>query len=576
MSGRGGVLAFVVSLTLLGLVVLAAAVMLKRPTSSSSASSVLVLDVPSTLDEAEPLYGPFSFSTLRPGRLQVHDVVRALHRAAEDDRVDGLVLHIDEIDWGWARIEEVRDAVLAFRASGKPVYASLAGGGEREYLLASAAGVVCAPPAATLQLDGLALTATFYRGTFDKIGVSPNYVQIGAYKSAAEVYTRSSLSAPGREALEALLDDEYSLLVDSLAAARSMTPDTVRALLDRGPYTAREALGHGLVDTLLYDADVDSLATRRGTRHLPAIAFGRYVDRLDAQRGGARVALVIVSGTIAPGRSREDPFEGRVLGSETLIQALREIRQRKAIKAVVLRIDSPGGAAQASDDLWREIGRLRETKPVIVSMGDAAASGGYYLAVAGDYLIAEPGTITGSIGIFGGKLNLEGLYRKLGLGVETFSRGRHAGMLSPVRDFTAEERAVFERHLREFYRGFLQRVAKNRGMTIAEVDSVAQGREWSGLAAYDLGLVDALGGLEDAFAAARERASIPPHEELAIDVYPRAVHPFLSRLIEGWLSDDSNAESRLTLPTVVQAWIAASRFPSGAPLAVMPRSIDIR
>ncbi len=577
MSGRRGVLVFVLLVTLLGAAILTAAVALRRPASPANAASVLIFDVPAQLDEAPPLYGPFSLRTFRSGRLQVHDVVRALRRAAEDDKVEGLVLHIDGIDWGWARVAEVRDAVLAFRNAGKPVVASLAGGGEREYLLASAANLVCVPPTAQLQLDGLALTATFFRGTFDKLGITPNFAHIGVYKSGTEPYTRTSLTEPAREALEALLDDQYALLCDSLASARGLDADTVRAILDEGPFTATEALARGLVDSLLYDADVDSLALRRGSRSLPGVSLGRYIARLMTPRSGAHVALVVASGAIAPGKSREDPMEGRVLGTETLVQALREVRTRKAVKAIVLRIDSPGGSAQSSDELWREIVRCREVKPVIVSMSDAAASGGYYLAVGGDVLLAEPSTLTGSIGIYGGKLNVAGLYRKLGLSVETFERGRHASMLSPYRDFTPQERTVYERHLREFYQGFLERVSKSRGLSVAEVDSVAQGRVWSGLAAYDLGLVDGLGGLEEAFAAARERANIAAGEELIIDVYPKVDHPFLSRLIEDWIrDDDDNAQERLVLPEVVQAWLVAARFPVGAPLAVMPWSIDIR
>ncbi len=577
MSGRRGVLVFVGALTLLGALVLAGAIALRRPASPAYAASMLVFDVPSELEESPPIYGPFSLRTFRTSRLQVRDVVRALHHAASDERIEGLVLHIDEVDWGWARIAEVRDAVLAFRHSGKPVFASVAGGGEREYLLASAAGTVCAPPTGQLQLDGLSLTATFFRGSFDKLGVTPNFVQIGAYKSGTEPYLRSGLSGPAREALDALLDDEYALLCDSLGSARGLDPDTVRAILDRGPFTATEARACGLLDTLLYETEVDSLATREGQRSLPSVSLVRYLDRMSPRRNGPHVAFVVASGAIAPGRSREDPMDGRVLGSETLIQALRDARTHKSVKAIVLRIDSPGGSAQASDDLWREVVRCRDTKPVIVTMSDVAASGGYYIAVAGDVLLAEPSTLTGSVGIYGGKLNIAGLYRKLGLSVETLDRGRHASMLSAFRDFTPEERRLYERHQREFYQGFLERVAKGRGLTVPEVDSIAQGRVWSGLAAYDLGLVDGLGGIEDAFSIARERAGLRPDEEIVVDVYPKAEHPFLSRLLEDWLGeDDAGASTRLALPEVVQAWLVAARLPSGAPLAILPWSIDIR
>lgn len=578
MSGRRGVLVFVVALTLVGAAVLAAALVLRRPASPANAASVIVFDVPTELDEAPPPYGPFSLQRLRSSHLQVHDVSSAIRRAAEDDHVEGLVLHIDEIEWGWARIGEVRDAVLAFRRSGKPVYASLAAGGEREYLLASAADMVCAPPTAQLQLDGLAMTATFFRGSIDKLGVSPNFVQVGAFKSATETYTRSGFSAPARDALESLLDDLYALLCDSLASARGLDPDSVRALLDSGPFTATEALAHGLVDTLLYAPDVDSLATSLGSRHLPGVSMSRYIDRNPPPRVGAHIALIVASGAIVPGKSSEDPLQGRLLGSETLVQALRDARTRRAVRAVVLRIDSPGGSAQASDDIWREVTRCREVKPVVVTMSDAAASGGYYIAVGGDVLLAEPATLTGSIGIFGGKLNIAGLYRKLGIGVETLQRGRHATILSEVHDFTDEEREVYQRHLAEFYTGFLERVSRNRGMSVPEVDSVAQGRVWSGLAAYDLGLVDGLGGIDDAIAIAREKAGIRADEDLVVDVLPRTEHPFLSRLVEGWMRDDegSDAQERLPMPEVLRAWLVAARFPAGAALALMPWAVDIR
>jgi protease-4 len=577
MSGRRGVLIVVALLTLVGAGVLTVAMSLRRPVAQGGGASVLVFDVPSDLDEAPSLFGPFSLSGFRPGRLQVHDVVRAIRHAAVDDHVEALVLHIDGVDWGWARLAEVRDAVLAFRATGKPVVASLAGGGEREYLLASAARTVCTPPTAQLQLDGLALSATFFRGSLDKLGVTPNFAQVGTFKSGTESYTRTSFSAPAREALDALLDDQYALLCDSIGAVRGLDPDTVRAIFDEGPFTATEALAHGLVDTLLYDTDADSLAMRVGSRRLPAITLARYLDRMPAPRGSDHIALVVASGTIAPGKSREDPMDGRVLGSETLIQALREVRTRRAVKAIVLRIDSPGGSAQASDDIWREVVRCSEAKPVIVSMSDAAASGGYYIAMGGDLIIAEPSTLTGSIGIYGGKLNVEGLYRKLGMSVETLGRGRHATMMSGFHDFTDEERAVFERHLREFYLGFLDRVASNREMTRAQVDSVAQGRVWSGLAAYDLGLVDGLGGLDEAFSSARERAHIAEDAEVVTDVYPRVEHPFLSRMLEDWLQDDERgAETRVRLPEVMRAWLVAASFPAGAPLALMPWSIEIR
>jgi protease-4 len=356
---------------------------------------------------------------------------------------------VDGLDWGWARVYEMRDAVKAFRESGKPVYASLTGGGEKEYLLASAAGHLAMPQVSTLQLDGLSASALFLHGAYDKLDIKTNFVHIGRYKSAVEQYTRESLSEDARHALEALLDDEFDLLVQALSEARSLPADSVRQLIDAGPWTSREAFSRGLLDTLMAQADLDSLAAHDGPARRPAASFMRYVEE-GATGGGERIALVVAEGDIVDGRSREGLFGGRSVGDRTLVDALRDVRDRRGIRAVVLRIDSPGGSGDASDAVWQELRRLRREKPVIVSMGDVAASGGYYLACAGDAIVASPATITGSIGVFGGKLNVLGLYRKLGMNVETVHRGRHADMWSPYRDFDDEERALYERSLREF------------------------------------------------------------------------------------------------------------------------------
>jgi protease-4 len=487
-----------------------------------------------------------------------------------------MVLHVDDIEWGWAKVAEIRDAVLAFRAAGKPVYASLAGGGEREYLLASAARTVASPPLAVLQINGFTASALFMRGTFDKIGVTPNFSHVGQYKTGVERYTKTGLSAPSREALQALVDDHYRIFVDSVAAVRRMPPATVERLLDEGPYSAREARERGLIDTLLYRAELDSMAT--GRHRAPTVTLTRYLARLRAS-GGPRVALISAVGVIAEGRSRSSPGQGEILGAETLIKALREVRERSSIRAVVLRIDSPGGSAPAADEIWREVKRCRDAKPMIVSMSDLAASGGYYIAAPADSIVAEPGTLTGSIGVYGGKLNILGLYRKLGLNVETVARGKHAEMLSPFRDFTPEEEARFQAQMEEVYRTFVSRVSEGRHLTTSAVDSVGQGRVWTGLAAAPRRLVDRLGGLDRAFAMARRRAGIDADEALSVEIYPRVERTLFQRLLADLVGDEeegSDALAGTSLPPIVRAWVAAASFPAGEALALMPWSIEIR
>jgi protease-4 len=572
-------LIFILLLGATGAVTLLAALRLRSPRAESSSASALVFDVPSTLEESEPPERPLVLGPGRRGRITLYTLVDAIDRAAGDDHVGALVMHIDDIGWGWAKLAEVRDALARFSAAGKPIYASLSGGGEAEYLLASAARVVSMPPAATLQLDGLGASVLFLRGTLDKFGVSPNFVHVGRYKSAVEGYTRTGMSPPAREALEALLDDHYDLLVDSLATARRRSRAFFQRQLEEGPFEAREAWSRGLIDTLLYRPELDSLATRRGRTHLATMPFRRYVDRLrHAGHHGPHVALITASGTIAPGRSHVGMNGEWILGAETLIESLNEARQRRSIRAVVLRIDSPGGDVQATDEIWREVVRCRAKKPVIASFSDYAASGGYYIAMGADSIVSDPATLTGSIGIYGGKMNVLGLLEKLGVSVETVSRGEHAQMLSPFRDFTPEEAQRFGRQLEGFYRGFVAKVAENRRMSPEDVDAVAQGRVWSGLAAREHGLVDALGGLDAAFAMSRARAGLTEDETFEVERLPRVRVSLIQSLFESLFQGEEEGEvsERLGVSGAMRALTAAARFPAGTALAHLPFAITIR
>lgn len=575
MSRPRGVVLFLVLVAVLGGLVVFAALTMRRA-SGPVANTVLIFDVPSRLDEADPPYRPYSFDALRwRSRPTLYDVVDGLHRAAADDHVRALVLHVSDLEWGWGRIAEVRTALQRFRDAGKPIYVSLTDAGDGEYALATAASTISAPPTAAVQVDGLALSAMFLRGTFEKIGVTPNFAHVGEFKSGVEAFTRETMSDSTRVALNAVLDETFAVLVADIAAARGMSEDSVRALVDRGPFSANEALAVGLLDTLLYDAEVDSLALREVAGERRTMAFERYLVREMAPPAAPRIALVTAEGTISRGRSRITPGEGLVLGSETLIEALREVRRRHSVRAVVLRVDSPGGDSQASDDIWREVSRLSRTKPVVVSMSDLAASGGYYIAVGANAIVAQPGTLTGSIGIYGGKFNLLGLYHKLGLNVETLSRGRHAEMMSATRDFTPEEAERFQRHLETFYRGFVQKVAENRHRSESAIDSLARGRVWTGRAAFERGLVDDLGGFDHAFAKARELAGIAPEATIAIERWPSVDRPFGQRLIEGLFGDEDET-MKLLLPEAIRSWAAIAALPPGRPLAILPFTIEIR
>src|SRR5262249_35284067 len=340
-----------------------------------------------------------------------------------------------------------------------------------------------------------------------------------------------------------LLDDEFTLLVDSLASSRRVSADSVRRLIDEGPFTAVEARSDGLIDTLLARADVDSLAAHAGGARRPTASFTRYAGE-GGEATGEHIALVVAEGEIVDGRSSEGPFGGRTVGDRTLVEALRDIRGRKNIRAVVVRIDSPGGSGNASDAVWQEIRRLKRDKPVIVSMGDVAASGGYYIACAADAIVADPSTITGSIGVFGGKLNVLGLYRKLGLNIDSVTRGKHALMWSPYHDFDADEVARYQKSLDQFYDVFLTRVAEGRKMSTTAVDSVGQGGVGSGVAARRHGLVDRFGGLYEALQRAKVRAHIDPDADVVLEIYPRPRKTLFQRWLGGVFDEPDQDDTR--------------------------------
>jgi protease-4 len=577
MSARRGALVLVILLTGLGLILMVAAVSLRLPDRQTPSSTVLSLDVPSTLEEDRPPAEILSTRFWRRPRPTLFELLEVIRSAADDDHVAALVLHVGDIDWGWAKVADVRDALLEFRAAGKPIYASVEGGGEAEYLIASVAPVVALPPAGELRINGLSATALFLRGTFDKLGVRPNFVHVGRFKSAVESYTRTGFSEPAREAMSAILGDTYSALVDSVAVDRALSPDSIRAWMDRGPFPAAEAMTLGLVDTLLYRPDVDSLAVRRAGRGSTILRFSRYAARFSPARVGTHIALITASGEIAPGRSRTSAMGERILGAETLIDALRKVRTRRSIRAVVLRIDSPGGDVVASDAIWREVDRLHRVKPVIVSMSDLAASGGYYIAVAADTILAQPATLTGSIGIFGGKFNVLGLYQKLGINIESVVTGPRAEMYSPFRDFRPDEEQAFARGLQNSYQRFLRLVAEGRRLPVEAVDSIAQGRVWSGKAAVTLGLVDQLGGLEDAIEVARHRAGISSTSDLVIDRFPEVEMPFFERFLSDVLRDDEPDDAGVSLVTSpLKVLAGAAARSAGRAQALMPYTLIIR
>jgi protease-4 len=514
----------------------------------------------------------------------VRGLVESLRKAKRDPRIANVLLLPSTIDSPyWGKVQELRDAILDFRTSGKKVVAFLEYGGDREYYLASAADRVMLLPTSPLDLTGVASYEVFLRGALDKIGAYPDFLHIGDYKTAVNQFTEKGFTKAHREMSESLNRDMYEQLVRGLADARQKSESDVRALIDEGPFSPEEALRVGLVDDLAYDDQIDdrmrALRFASGEMHrIEGSDYQRTTVPLQGLRRRPRIAVLYAVGTIVSGQSGYDPGNGQVVGSDTIVEQIRRVRADDSIRAIVLRIDSPGGSSVASDVIWRELMITREQKPsrpLIASMSDLAASGGYYVAMPADVIVAQPGTLTGSIGVFMGKVALEGTAGKLGIGTDVVKSGRNADVYSPFTPFTPEQREKLGVYLQSFYNTFVQKAADSRHTTPERIDAVAQGRVWTGRQARTEGLVDTLGGFDAAIAIAKERAKIPEDQDVELVMYaPRrsfyeALSEQIGRSSAGlgiWSAVTGGLEQR-----AVGAVSAPVRlFRRGEPLALMP------
>ncbi len=433
------------------------------------------------------------------------EVTAALRHAAEDEQISGLFLEVGGSGMGWAQTQDMRDAIAAFRASGKPCVAWGDALGNKEYYLASACGEVHLAPAGLVLVNGLSVTQMYYQGAFERFGISANFEHVGDFKSAIEPYQRSGPSEPAAQAMNLLLDSLYEQLVAGIAEGRQWELHVAQAVVDDPPMNPRAALEVGLVDGLSFRDEV--LEESAGDERTTMSAYLRD-RRIAWGSGGKTIAIIHAEGTIIGGSSAQDVFGGRYVGDRSLRKQLTQVREDDDIAAVVLRVNSPGGSGSASDAIWREVSLTQEVKPVIVSMGDYAASGGYYISMGADRIYAQPGTLTGSIGVFGGKINPSGALEDLGLAFHTYERGAHSTLLSGTHDFDEAGRAKFQSFLSGFYEIFVTKAADGRGMTYDELHAVAQGRVWTGEQALERGLVDELGSLDDALAHAASVAAV--------------------------------------------------------------------
>ncbi|MGH3113011.1 MAG: signal peptide peptidase SppA, partial [Gaiellaceae bacterium] len=493
---------------------------------------------------------------VEPARYQLLDLVRAIRAAARDERVRGVVLRVGAPGYGWAKAEEIREQLAAFRRTGKFVYAYLPPTDELGYYVALAADRIYLLPDGGLELNGFRAETPFVLQTFRKLGLEAQVESVGAYKSAADILRRENMSDEDREVTEGILRERYDRFVDAVVEGRHVDRSAFRAALDRGVYLAADLRALGLVDGELYESQVRELAVRRALdpAEPPEHAEGRvagtsdaspdtaaedehdtgaayddhvvhFLDYLtvlpDARRGGGTVALVYAVGAITSGYDGMDPVFGRTLGSASTAEMLREVAADERVNAVVLRVDSPGGDAWASEEIWAEVEELREVVPVVASMSDVAGSGGYYIAAGADEIVAAPSTVTGSIGVLGVVFNAAETWRKLGVTWDTVATNEGAAFPTTTRALTEAERVTFRALIEDLYRGFVERVAAGRGMTVERVDAVAQGRVWSGTQALERGLEDRVGGLQAAIDAAKKLAELDPDAPVSLVVYPR-------------------------------------------------------
>jgi protease IV len=513
----------------------------------------------------------------------VRTYIDALHHAKADSRIASVLIMPTHFDLPYlGKVQELRDAILDFRQSGKRAVAFLEDGGDREYYLATACDRIFMTPATSLDLKGVATYTLFLKGTLDKIGATADFEHIAEYKTAPNQLTERTFTPAHREMDEAINRDMFEQLVRGIAEGRKKRVEDVRALIDEGPFLPEAALKAGLVDRLLYEDQLDDVGGVSKNATVEGEDYARARFRPRARRA-ARIAVVYVTGVIASGDGGFDPLNGEVAGSRRLIEAIRVARADANVKAIVVRIDSPGGSSIASDLLWRELSVTRDEKPgrpLVASMSDLAASGGYYVAVAAPEIVAQPATITGSIGIFGGKVVTGGTYEKLGANIETLSIGRNADMESPVRPFTDSERQKLREELRAFYGQFVAKVASSRKMPASRVEELARGRVWTGQQAKGNGLVDALGGLDQAIALAKKRAGIAADAEVELVNYParKTLFELLAERLSGATvvransrlemmaalvgADDRYAIGLLTAPMRL--------FHPGEPLALLP------
>ncbi len=536
------------------------------------------------LAESYPYQPAGGLLMARSGESYVHLLGR-LRAAVDDPAVRGVVLELDRTPFSLAQVQELRAVLLGAKAADKPVLAYLhQASSNGAYMLAVAADEVYLHPAADLDIAGLAAELMYFAGTLDLIGVEAKFARRAEYKSGPEPLTRTGSSAAAREQLDALLDDLSEEWLTAIAEGRGREVEDIRRLVDEAPYRAARAEELGLVDGLIYPDELEEKLEATFSKDHTLEEEYRAEDMAEGWPARREIAVVYVAGTIVSGESSTPGFFGGgfTAGSDTIVRQLESARRNPAVKAVLLRVDSPGGSSFASDEIWRAVQRVQDRgKPVIVSMGGTAASGGYYVSAGADVILAEPTTITGSIGVYAGPvLDASELYERIGLNTELYTRGRNAAMFATGKPMDAHEFEALDRMVGATYDQFKQRVQDGRGMTAEQVEEVARGRVWSGKDALDVGLVDELGGFDDAVARARAEAGIPTRAPVRLITYSNRLGPSDTAVERGLhLAGRALGVKEAPLPPVPEELETLLRWgvlSEEKVLALMPYTLEVR
>lgn len=482
---------------------------------------------------SDQLQGSFS------SRLSLPKISENFMKAAYDPRIAGIYLEIEPLSCAWGKIDEIRRHILDYRKSGKFIAGYIPVCGEKEYYLACACGELYAPPGAYISLYGLKVQATFLGGVLEKAGITPQIQRIGKYKSAGDLLSRKNISEENREMLTVILDNIYENWVQKISSYLGKTKENIEILLNEGIYKVERLKKEGWITDIKYDDEVTTMLKERLgqklDKELPLVDYKKYSRvrkwTIGLTGGRDKIAVIRASGSISRVSSRFNVSRSGIFGEE-FIKKIREVRASKRYKAVILRIDSPGGDALASDLMWREIRLLAAEKPVVASMGDVAASGGYYMAMGAGVIVSESLTLTGSIGVVTGKFNLNKLYDRVGFNKEVISRGRFAELDVEQRPFRPDEEELFAKSAQNAYKQFRDKAAFSRSMSVDSMEAVAQGRVWTGKDAASLGLVDAIGGFSRAVAIAKQKANIPLDRKVSLVELSRS-SPSLPELISG-------------------------------------------